>query len=124
MKNITQQFNCEFSPYKALLIYKHEEERDEYDYNRERSKPEIYVESYDIGRGGKPINAHPLTVKEMLTLSATLQSAADTQNGYLKSKGVLPPNVLYVTQQANGYAVWYTPPQEVELFFVGALKIP
>ncbi|MFD2145747.1 hypothetical protein [Mucilaginibacter antarcticus] len=37
---------------------------------------------------------------------------------------LLPQNVLYVNQQANGYAVWYTPPQEVNLFFVDGLHIP
>jgi len=82
------------------------------------------VESYDIGRNGKPINAHPLNEKEMSALSELLQTTQETKSGYLKSKGLLPANILYVNQQIGGYAVWHTPPQEVNLFFVDGLNIP
>ncbi|WP_428329720.1 hypothetical protein [Mucilaginibacter sp.] len=36
----------------------------------------------------------------------------------------MPNKVLYVNPQQSGYAVWYTPPQEVPLFFASALGIP
>jgi len=75
-------------------------------------------------RNGKPINAHPLTVKEMIALGDLLQTAKEIQDSYLKSKGILPSKVLYVNQQANGHAVWYTPPQAVNLFFIDGLNIP
>ncbi|WPU98442.1 PRTRC system protein B [Mucilaginibacter sp. cycad4] len=124
MKNITQQFNTGFEPFKALLIYKHEKEAEINQFQRNEEETQIYVESYDIGKDGRPINAHPLTLKEMTALHALLQTSPELQDTCLKSKGLLPNKVLYVNQQANGFAVWYTPPQEVTLFFVDGLHIP
>lgn len=124
MKNITQQFNSGFEPYKALLIYKHEKDEEISQFQRKAQETQIYVESYDIGHNGKPINAHPLTVKEMTALHAILQTSQELQDTYLKSKGLLSNKVLYVNQQANGYAIWHTPPQEVTLYFIEGLHIP
>ncbi|MFD0749277.1 PRTRC system protein B [Mucilaginibacter calamicampi] len=123
MKNITQQFNAGFEPFKALLIYRYDKEAAINQFQSEDKQTEIYVESYDIGRNGKPINAHPLNVKEMATLSELLQTTQELKSSYLKSNGLLSINVLYVNQQSAGYAVWYTPPQEVTLFFVDSLNI-
>jgi hypothetical protein len=39
------------------------------------------------------------------------KSSQDIRGSYLKISGLLPSRVLYVNQQANGFAVWYTPPQ-------------
>ncbi|TSD66367.1 PRTRC system protein B [Inquilinus sp. KBS0705] len=122
MKNITEQFNIGLAPVKALLIYG--QQRTEAMQRQEDIQPEIYVESYDIGRNGQPVNAHPLSVKEMIALSEVLQSAQDVKGGFLKSRGLLPQKVLYVDQQVNGFAVWHTPPREVTLFFTDALGIP
>lgn len=122
MTNITEQFNQQYVPFKALLLYSYDKPRDDL-YGRTEAQTEIYVESYDIGHNGKPINAHPLTLKEMTALSKILQTAQEKQDSYLKSRGLLPANVLYVNQQANGYAVWYTPIQEVSLFFIDSLNI-
>ncbi|MFA6245461.1 MAG: PRTRC system protein B [Mucilaginibacter sp.] len=124
MKNITQQFNSGFEPFKALLIYRYDKADEITQFHREEKSTEIYVESYDIGRNGKPINAHPLNEKEVTALSDLLQTSQEAKSSYLKSKGLLPSNILYVNQQANGYAVWHTPPQEVNLFFVDGLNIP
>ena len=124
MRNITQQFNSGFEPFKALLIYRYDKAEEINQFQRDEKRTEIYVESYDIGRNGKPINAHPLNEKEMSSLSELLQATQETKTSYLKSKGLLPANILYVNQQANGYAIWYTPPQEVSLFFVDGLHIP
>jgi PRTRC genetic system protein B len=124
MKNITQQFNSGFEPYKALLIYKFEKEEHINQFQRHEAETQIYVESYDIGLNGKPINAHPLSVKEMTVLHGLLKTSQEMQDSYLKSKGLLPNKVLYINQQANGFAVWYTPPQEVTLFFIDGLHIP
>jgi len=124
MKNITQQFNSQFEPFKALLIYRHETGNDvtnSYVSDRETA---IYVESYDIGRQGQPINAHPLTVKEMSALNELLQATQELKGGYLKSRGIFPSKVLYVNYGANGYAVWHTPPQVTNLFFADSLGIP
>ncbi|MGF7082144.1 PRTRC system protein B [Mucilaginibacter sp. UYCu711] len=124
MKNITQQFNSGFAPFKALLIYRHDKEEQINQFQRDEKETHIYVESYDIGKSGKPINAHPLSQSEMSALADLLQTSKEMQSSYLKSNGLLPQNVLYVNQQANGYAVWYSPPQEVNLFFVDGLQIP
>jgi PRTRC genetic system protein B len=114
MKNLTNNFSNLYQPVKSLLIYtKHTEE----------DTSSIYVESYDIGRLGNPINAHPLSVKEMLALSSIFQSANEFKTGFLRCKGVMPNKVLFVNPEQGGYAVWHTPPQEVPLFFATALGI-
>jgi PRTRC genetic system protein B len=124
MKNITQQFNARFVPFKALLIYRFDKEEKADQFQNSEKETQVYVESYDIGYNGKPINAHPLSVKEMNSLSGLLQTTQELKGGYLKSKGLLPPNTLFVQQQSNGYAIWYTPVQEVNLFFIDGLNIP
>src|SRR4051812_43375654 len=108
MNNVSQQFNEQYLPVKALLIYQSAEQESE---NYEYKPTEIYVESYDIDKHGNPINAHPLSLKEMSTLSELLQSTQELQNNYLQCKGVIPQNLIYVNSQTNGYAVWYTTPQ-------------
>jgi PRTRC genetic system protein B len=122
MKNITEEFNKRLLPVKALLIYR--QQATENTQAAEDVAPDIYVESYDIGRNGQPVNAHPLSLKEMNALAAVLQTAQEIKGGYLKSSGLLPQKVLFVNQQANGFAVWYTPPQQVSLFFTEKLGIP
>jgi hypothetical protein len=62
MNNVSHQFNEQYVPVKALLIYNSVvPETDNY----EQRESDIYVESYDIGKQGNPINAHPLSIKEM-----------------------------------------------------------
>jgi len=121
MKNVSQTFNQQYLPVKALLIYQSVEQESE---NYERQPTEVYVESYDIGKQGNPINAHPLSVKEMIALSELLQATQELKNNFLQCKGVLPTKLIYVNTQNNGYAVWHTPPQEVSLFFTDSLGIP
>ena len=122
MTNVTNDFNDKYIPYKALLIYNCERENDSNIHTDEANS--VYVESYDIGLLGNPINAHPLSLKESIALAELLQSSAEMQNGFLKSKGLLPANLLYVNPDNNGYAIWYTPPQQRDLFFVENLDIP
>jgi PRTRC genetic system protein B len=122
MTNATNDFNDKYIPYKALLIYNCERENDS-NINTDEANS-VYVESYDIGLLGNPINAHPLSLKESIALAELLQSGAEMQYGYLKSKGLLPNNLLYLKSDNSGYAVWYTPPQQRDLFFVGSLGIP
>lgn len=121
MKNVSQTFNEQYLPVKALLIYK--SAIDGLD-NYHSSPSEIYVESYDIGKQGNPINAHPLSISEMMMLSELMQSTQDLKTTYLQCKGILPAKLIYVNAQNNGYAVWYTPPQETDLFFSDSLSIP
>lgn len=117
MKNLTHNFCNPYQPFKALLISRKMLKEDN------EGEHSVYVESYDIGKHGNPINAHPLTFKETLQLSSLFQAAEEMKTGYLRSRGVIPNKVLYVNPQQGGYAVWYTPPQEVPLFFASALGI-
>ena len=121
MINVSDNFNEAYIPYKALLIYNCVKGDD--NKNSSGSSP-VYVESYDIAGNGKPINAHPLSIAESIALAELLQSSSEMQNTYLKCKGLLPQNLLFVNPDITGYAVWYTPPQQRELFFVKNLGIP
>jgi PRTRC genetic system protein B len=124
MMNVSEDFNTQYKPVKALLIYQ-SERKDKHEYaGSDNESTQVYVESYDIGRQGNPINAHPLSMAEMVSLSVLFQSTQELRSNFLKSKGVLPNKVLYLNAQTNGFAVWYTPPQEVCLYFVPGLKIP
>jgi PRTRC genetic system protein B len=124
MTNVSNDFNQQYHPYKALLIYALKEINHDGQYGSADDNRQTYVESYDIGKHGNPINAHPLTLPEMIALSELFQSTSELKGYYLKSKGMIPGKVLYINPQSNGYAVWYTPPQEVDLFFVDGLNIP
>lgn len=117
MLNISNQFSDLYEPHKALLIYHCKPNGETVD-----NSP-VYVECYDISKQGKPINAHPLSQKETIALAELLQSSKELQNGFLRSKGLLPNNVLYVNPDNAGYAVWFTPPQQRDLFFVQNLGI-
>jgi PRTRC genetic system protein B len=125
MMNVSEDYNTQYKPIKALLIYQTERNTHKEEYaGSENDNQQIYVESYDIGKEGNPINAHPLSMAEMVSLSLLFQSTQELRSNYLKSKGVLPNKVLYLNAQTSGFAVWYTPPQEVSLYFVPGLKIP
>lgn len=125
MQNVSEQFNRQYVPFKALLLYEaQQQDKNDYYTNSDNRDTRIYVESYDIGKQGNPINAHPLSMQEMVSLSELFQSTQELKGNYLKSKGILPNKVLYINPGANGFAVWFTPPQEVDLFFVQGLQIP
>lgn len=124
MTNISEEFNNQFAPVKALLIYQNTAtKRDNYGYETDKTA-EVYVESYDIGKRGQPINAHPLSMAEMLSLSKLFQSTEELKSNYLKPKGLIPANILYLDPQSDGYVIWYTPPMAADLFFVEGLQIP
>ena len=113
MENITAIFNETYLPVKALVIHQSQE-------NAEH----VYVEAYDIGSNGKPVNAHPLSVKETTALADSLNASSGLKNDYLKSKGLLPDKVLYIQPSTHGFAIWHTPGQEVGLLFKESLQIP
>lgn len=110
--NITQQFGHLYEPVKALLIYSNSE------------KKNIYVEAYDMDRNGKPINAHPLTVQESISLAKALDTSEDLQTGFLDPVGLMPQNILYINRGRNAYAVWQSPAKKVRLLFKEGLDIP
>lgn len=113
MKDITTAFGTLYHPVKAFVVY----EKDSPDKS-------IYVESYDIDKNGYPINAHPLSLKESNQLANALDTSDELKRNFLKPSGLLPKNVLYINPEHNGYAIWFTPAQRLDLFFVESLGIP
>jgi len=113
MKDITTTFGTLYHPVKAFVIY----EKDSPDKS-------IYVESYDMDKNGYPINAHPLSLKESNQLANALDTSDELKRNFLKPSGLLPKNILYINPDHNGYAIWFTPAQKLDLFFVESLGIP
>ncbi len=113
MNTLTATFGELFVPRSALLIYTRKE-----DHNQE-----VYVEAFDIGRNGNPINAHPLSAAESNQLAKVLDVSGETSRNYLRPTGLLPKNVLHINPENNGYVIWHTPPQKVNLFFKSGLGI-
>ncbi|MDI5950316.1 PRTRC system protein B [Flavobacterium yafengii] len=113
MKDITATFGTLYHPVKAFVVYQ-----------KNTSDKSIYVEAYDMDKNGYPLNAHPLSVHESTNLANTLDTSEELKRNFLKPSGLLPKNILYLNPDQNGYAIWHTPAQKVDLFFVEALCIP
>lgn len=114
MKNMTGIIEDIYVPVKALVVYE----------SLTESKKGHYVEAYDMDDEGRPFNARPLTEEEVSNLCNKLQIDAWTK-GFLRCEGLLPDNVLALNfHPSNGYAVWYTKPQRVRLYFKKSLGIP
>jgi len=112
MKNITPVLDQIYLPYKALLFYHSQSESDH------------YVESYDMDSDGRPINAHPLSLRESRGLSASLnKSSTEKTSGFLKPEGLIPQNVLHCEPTGEAYAVWFTPMRRKHLLFRKELGI-
>ncbi|EJL62798.1 hypothetical protein [Flavobacterium sp. CF136] len=112
MKNITNSFGKFYHPVKAFIVY------------QENTDKNVYVESYDMDKNGFAINAHPLSLRESTALAKALDTSQGLKSNFLKPKGLLPKNVIYINADSNGFAIWHTPAQRVELFFVEGLSIP
>jgi PRTRC genetic system protein B len=112
MKNITAKFSKTYIPAKALLLYRGQENE------------EFYIESYDIGKNGMPINAHPLTMRESQSLADTLNTTEENRQNFLQPKGLLGQEVIYINSQRNGFVIWYTPEMKKHLTFKADLTIP
>lgn len=111
MKNINGTFDATYNPFKALIFY-------------QSSKDEsFYVEGYDMDDLGKPINAHPLTLSESRTLSEALANSDELKQGFLQCRSILPPEVLFINSDHDGFAVWYTQSRKVSLSFKNELSI-
>lgn len=113
MKDITTTFGTLYNPVKAFVVYQ-----------KNTSDKSIYVEAYDMDKNGSPINAHPLSLRESTQLATALDTSDELKRNFLKPSGLLPKNVLYINPDHDGYAIWFTQPQRVDLFFVDALAIP
>jgi PRTRC genetic system protein B len=113
MKNISRLLDDIYVPQKAIVIYS----------TLQKYAGKIYVEAYDMDTGGKPMNAHPLSVEESIHLSHALSTGDDTPS-FPASKGLLPAKVLYINPRRDGFAIWYTPAQMVNILFKESLGIP
>ena len=113
MKDITQDFGTLYRPTSALVFYQSDE----------RNK-DTYVEHFDMNKNGNPINAHPLTVNEAKALAKSLHTDEEKDKTFLKSKGILPTNILNIDPSQNGSVLWYTKSQERQMYFVKNLEIP
>ena len=111
MNDITTNFGTLYHPFKGIILY------------RDNGGKNCYAEAYDMDSEGYPINAHPLTVKEGGLLAAALNASGEQKQDFLKPENLLPPNLLYINPGQNGYSVWYTPRQKVNLFFKDTLDI-
>ncbi|PTQ91832.1 PRTRC genetic system protein B [Mucilaginibacter yixingensis] len=111
-ENITHNFGKLYEPLKALAIY------------REAESKNIYVEAFDMDKNGKPINAHPLSIQESISLAKALDTSEEMRSTFLEPEGLMPHSVLYINRSRNAYAVWKTPAQKVRLLFKEGLSIP
>ena len=113
MTNISRIFEDIYLPTKAILIYQPFIE----------GNHNVYVESHDIDENGSPVNAHPLSINEAAELAESLTTSPEMKQEFLQPKGLLPENVLRINCGKNGFALWYTPAQKVQLFFTDKLNI-
>lgn len=111
--DIANDFGALYEPKSALVFY------ESLDNNAT-----MYVEHFDMDRNGIPINAHPLTVNEAKALAKSLQTDEEQDKTFLKSKGILPTNILNIDPCQNGSVLWYTKSQERQMYFVKNLEIP
>ena len=111
--NTAQEFGTLYEPKSALVFY------ESLDKNAT-----MYVEHFDMGRNGNPINAHPLTVNEAKELAKSLHTEEEKDKTFLQSKGILSTNILNINPSQNGSVLWYTQSQERQMYFVKKLEIP
>lgn len=112
MKDITTSLGTLYSPVKAFVVYQ-----------KNSAEKSIYVEAYDMDKNGCPINAHPLSLRESTQLAGALDTSEELTRRFLKPSGLLPKKVVYLNPEQGGCAIWYTPAQKVDLFFVEGLGI-
>lgn len=111
MKNITDQIGTLYHPKAALLFYASDGEDNK-----------AYVEHFDIGEDGMPVNAHPLSVREADELCRALQVQQDGRTR-LMPEGIIGTNVLYL-DTLRCRAVWYTKAVQRTMYFTGTAGIP
>jgi PRTRC genetic system protein B len=114
MKTIEHLFADVMLPKKALLVYQSAVTED----------TQLYLEAYDMDNKGRPVNAHPLSIEECAALAQSFDHIEDLKKDFLTGKGLIPDKVLYLHSAGQGFAVWYTPPQKVNLLFKKSLSIP
>ena len=111
--DIANDFGALYEPKSALVFYE--------SLDKDST---MYVEHFDMDRNGNPINAHPLAVNEAKALAKSLHTDEEQDKTFLKSKGILPTNILNIDPSQNGSVLWYTKSQERQMYFVKNLEIP
>jgi len=111
--DIANDFGALYEPKSALVFYE--------SLDKDST---MYVEHFDMDRNGNPINAHPLTVNEAKALAKSLHTDEEQDKTFLKSKGILPTDILNIDPSQNGSVLWYTKSQERQMYFVKNLEIP
>ena len=108
------EFNSLFVPKIALVMFEQQGGHDK----------QYYIERYDIGMNGKPLNAHPLTEQEAAHFVEVFKSSTQSNFDFMVPEGILPENVLYLDpNNKEGLIIWYTRTQSRRLFFVDSLKL-
>ncbi|TRW21979.1 PRTRC system protein B [Flavobacterium zepuense] len=115
MKNITENFGSLYRPVKAFMVYENKQSD---------AGNNMYVEGYDMDSNGYPVNAHPLSLTESSQLANALDASSELKRNFLKPKGLLPKNILYINPDHKGFALWHTQKQYTNLYFDEALTIP
>ncbi|TDW46695.1 PRTRC genetic system protein B [Flavobacterium sp. 270] len=114
INDITASFGTLYHPKSALVFYE-----------TKGADTEVYVEHFDMDKNGSPVNAHPLTVREANKLARALQTEKEKDKAFLKSSGILMPNILHINRNEDkGAVLWYTKMQRRQLYFVDGLDIP
>src|SRR5438128_11991982 len=113
MTNITDSLRQLYTPAKALLFYK----------SNEQGSDKYYVESYDINKKGMPINAKPLSIEEAALLCNMLDCSEELSKTYLRPKGLMPQSILHIDPSKYGSVIWWSPAMERQLFFKKSLPI-
>jgi PRTRC genetic system protein B len=113
MKDLTNDFGNLYFPLRTLVIFK-----------RHTTDSDYYVESYDMDGAGRPINGHPLTVKESNALAKALTVREKKAQGFLMPEALMPKNILHINSNVDGFAIWHTPAQERKLLFTESLGLP
>lgn len=113
MQDITKNIGTLYHPKAALVIYE-----------TAKDNGQCYVEYFDMDKQGRPVNAHPLSMKEAQQLAKALNTANEGNKAFLKPKGIMESGILYIDPSPNGFVMWYTKPVKRQLFFVENLGIP
>lgn len=116
MTDITDEFNLVAFPRFGIVVYQKPQQ------NHERQTE--YIEYFEIGSNGQPINAHPLRTDECVRLAKALGNSQREKTRFLRPRGVLPVHILQLDQQENGYAMWYTPASRRVLLHSKQMGIP
>jgi PRTRC genetic system protein B len=122
MNDVSALFSTVYQPTRLLVIYEQVENDDPMG---------AYVESFDIGPDGCPLNAHPLTLDETRELASILapvvEAASRNSMSCFQPAGLLPETVLWMGNRGSGNgvdcAIWHTPPGRRMLYFADALDL-